>query len=128
MDEQFPQVQQNVDELLEQVRGKAADLEKQIRVFGAKKLDSLRSRKHLAERNLAGIEWASSFADYITDHKIMPAEAFLQSAKHHERLIESMVENVVSVDEEQFLEKADLQLEGRRGLVWTRNSSWRGQV
>ena len=48
-------------------------------------------------------------------HKIMPAETFMQSAKH--RLIESMVDSVSSVDEQQFLEDPDLQLEGRFVLV-----------
>ncbi|CAD7960010.1 unnamed protein product [Amoebophrya sp. A25] len=111
------QVEDNISQLLQDAQKKAEELERQIRVLGAKKLDSLRSRKHLAERNLKQIDWASNFADYITDHTVMPAEVFLQSAPFHEKLIESLVENVVSVDEEQYLEKADLQLEGHLSVI-----------
>ncbi|CAD7935297.1 unnamed protein product [Amoebophrya sp. A120] len=117
IDERSAEVESNIEELLESAAKRARELELQIKVLGAKKLDSLRSRKHLAERNLRQIEWARKFADYITDHKIMPAETFLKSAPYHEKLIESLVENVVAVDEEQYLEKADLQLEGHLSVL-----------
>eukprot|EP00392_Amoebophrya_sp_AT5.2_P004266 g4274.t1 len=111
------EIEENVAHLLHTAQQRAQELEKQIKILGAQKLDSLRSRKHLAERNLRQIEWATKFANFITDHQIMPAEQFLESAPYHQKLIESLVENVCGVDEEAYLEKADLQLDGHLSVV-----------
>lgn len=117
IDDRMEFVKQNVADLQLELQKKAYQLEAQIRLLGGKKLDNLKSRKHLAQATLVQVAWAERFADYITDHTVMRAEIFLESSKHHEKLLHGLLENTVSVDEDQFLDKADLQLEGHLQIV-----------